>query len=119
MVLEQLTKWRNKMKDDTGKDVLALLGIPVFLVLILIAFIPLGLFNAWAVQKMYIWFLLPLGLPALNLLHIWGISLLVSHYTVNMDGRKKKKGETWSALFASLIATLLMLAIGFVIKSHI
>lgn len=104
------------MKDEDGKNLLAVLGIPVLVALILIAFIPLGLFNAWAVQKMYIWFALPLGAPALNLAHVWGFSLIANHYLYRAEDNNKK----WAGkLIGSLLGTLLMLLIGFILKSHI
>lgn len=104
------------MKDDDKKNLLAVLGFPVFVALVLILFIPLGLFNAWAVQKMYIWFALPLGAPALNLAHVWGFSLILNHYLFRSESDKK---GAWGRVGMSLFSTLLMLLIGFILKAYI
>lgn len=110
-----------KSKDnETARDFLVLLGIPVFVALVFLALVPIGLFNAWAVQKMYIWFILPLGAPALNLWHVWGISLIINHFT--MDSYKDNASttkKTFTKLAVSLIATALMLLLGWIIRGHI
>lgn len=104
------------MKDEDSKALLAILGIPVLVVLVLIMFIPLGLFNAWAVQKMYIWFALPLGAPALKLAHVWGFGLILNHYLFRAEDNKK---GALGRIGISLFGTLLMLLMGFILKSYI
>lgn len=105
------------MDSDDSKTLLAVLGIPVLIVLMFTMFVPLGLFNAWAVQKMYIWFLLPLGAPAINIAHTWGISLILNHYLFNRSDTSSKKW--WKPLAASLFGTGFMLLMGFILKGHI
>lgn len=110
------------MDKETEIAGLKLLAIPTIIVLLLILFIPIGLFNAWVTQKLYNWFLLPLGTPHLNLWHVWGISLIINRFTYttskddNSEDAKKKLGKS---IFTGLILGVLALLIGYVLKSHI
>lgn len=106
-------------KKEASKNLLAVLGIPVFILLLIIAFVPLGIFNAWAVQKMYIWFLLPLGAPALNLWHVFGISILIRHFTNTTSDKDKTGKEVLGGIAKSVISTLFMLLLGWIIKGQI
>lgn len=102
------------MKDDEV-TALRILATPTIFIGMVIFFIPLGLFNAWALQKMYIWFLLPLGLPALNIWHIWGIYSLI----VSFKGTSKNE-EKWYTRFGIGVASILfMLLLGYILKAHI
>lgn len=107
------------MKDDDAKTLLALLGIPVMVLLMIIAFLPLGLFNAWTTQKMYIWFLLPLGFPAINLWHVWGITMLITHVTWRADKDSKIDKKFFQGIVSRVIGVLIMLGVSYLVKGHI
>lgn len=108
------------MDKETEIAGLKLLEIPTIIVLILIAFILLGIFDAWVTQKLYNWFLLPLRTPHLNLWHIWGISLIINRFTYTDsktdEDPKKKLGKS---IVTGLILGSLALLIGYILKSHI
>ncbi len=110
------------MDHDTKKTALALLGIPTLLMIVVIVAIPLNLFNAWVVQKMYIWFLLPLHAPRLNLWHIWGITMLITLLTgphaASADG-KSDKAAAIGKLIGYIIGPLIGLLVAYFIKGHI
>src|SRR5947209_1049627 len=100
------------MDHDTKKTALALLGIPTLFLLVIVAMIPFSLFTAWVAQKLYIWFLLPLHAPHLNLWHVWGITLLVSLFTTstsNSSNKGKDTAEIIGSLIGHLISPLLLL----------
>lgn len=103
------------MTNEDKKNVLTILGIPMLFVFMIIAFLPLGLFNAWALQKMYGWFLIPLGLPALNLWHVWGIMMIINH----IKPMQTDDTKLWISIAKGVYATCLMLLIGYLLKGHI
>ena len=102
-------------KLTENEAALAILAIPTVFAGLIIMLIPFGLFNAWAVQKMYGWFLLPLGAPRLNVWQVWGITALITHMVVRTNEDKK----IWESLAVSIFGTLFMLLLGFVLKSLI
>lgn len=117
--------------DDNGVEtevstkvaILALLGIPMLLVLIVLAGIPLSLLSAWVAQKLYIWFLLPLHAPVLNLWHIWGIIMLVNLLTANYASattdNKSSVAKYAGYVIGRIIGPLAVLAVAYLIKGHI
>lgn len=103
------------MSEDDKKNTLAIMGIPTAIVLLIIMLLPFGILNAWAVQKMYGWFLLPLGAPAINLWHTWGIAMLINHFMPTVNSDKK----ILVRLFTGVFGVFLMLLIGYILKGHI
>lgn len=94
----------------------------MFSLLITVTLIPLSLFHAWVAQKLYGWFVLPLGAPQLNLWEVWGLALLINHLTVsNRTTTKKNKPVKQQVLIVAgtIIGTLVALLLGLIIKSHI
>lgn len=109
-------------KKEMSKNILAILGIPVFIVLLFIAFIPLGIFNAWVSLKLYNWFFLPIhGFPHLNIWWIWGIGILIARYTSDPVSTEddKKPTKFIGKLIGRIIVGLLALLLGYVLKGHI
>jgi hypothetical protein len=105
------------MKDnDTVKAVLLLLAMPTIIGGIIIAMIPISLFRAWVLQQLYKWFLLPLGLPHLNIWQIWGILLIVGLVTYDSNKARDKDSKWWSPFLGHVVAGLLTLLIGFIIQ---
>jgi hypothetical protein len=108
------------MNDDNTKAALVLLAIPTIVIGMVLVFLPFGLFTAWAVQKMYGWFLLPLGLPRLNLWHIYGLILTINILkNTKTDDEPPKLKKTLIKMVGATIAVLLVLLVGFIIKGLI
>lgn len=105
-----------KTDNDTRTAVLTLLAIPTATIMLIVVMLPLGLFTAWAMQKMYGWFILPLGAPTLNLWHVFGLNLIINRYLYKPGGDNKKFVEQ---LIAGIVATLLTLLLGFMVKGQI
>lgn len=54
----------------------------IFVVLILLPFsILAGLLNAWVFSVLWGWFMVPLGLTDIDVMHMWGVYILVNAIT--------------------------------------
>ncbi|MDE2104888.1 MAG: hypothetical protein KGL39_47060 [Patescibacteria group bacterium] len=104
--------------NNSANKILAILAVPTILAFFFILLIPISLFNAWALQKMYDWFLLPLGTPALNLWHVWGIMLIIQWF-MPIPRTDEKWQKNIGRFIGNIIGTLLMLAVGLIIRGHI
>lgn len=109
------------MKNDKDDVAIALLAVPTILVLTLLIAVPFALFNAWVVLTLYNWFALPLGAPELNIWHAWGLMLLASRFTSGNLNTKTEEDtkKAWGKIAMYIVASLLALLIGFVIKGLI
>lgn len=103
-------------KEDT-KNLMAIMGLPVVILLLILINIPTALLTAWAIQKMYIWFLIPLGLPALKLVTIWAMILIFNRLTFTYDGEKSTAKKVIAGMFASVFITFVMLGMGLVLRA--
>lgn len=104
------------MEGDIKDKAIAWLAAPWIILLAIIAFLPLGIFRAWVVQKLYVWFLIPLNFPALNLWHVFGISLLISQFK-SSDSEKDPK--FLQNILVNILGNLLALGLGYIVKGHI
>jgi len=107
--------------NENAKNLLAVLGIPVFVVLLFVAFIPFGIYNAWVTQKLYNWFLLPIhGFPHLNLWWVWGITLLIGRFTSDRTDEDDKNFKKFMGkMIGKVFVGLLVLLAGYILKGHI
>jgi len=62
--------------------------------IVLVLSIPALLFSAFVASTLWLWFMVPLGLPAIGVLHMWGIGLFASYFTM---GIKRESPETTDA----------------------
>lgn len=80
--------------------------------------IPLVLWNAFVLSALWGWFVVPLGVPGINMAHAMGLSLIVGALkgirSQNFDdeGSAKRLGF-W------LLGTVLSLAMGYFIRQYI
>lgn len=88
--------------------ILAAVGLALML---LVLGIPLALLNGWVISWLWLWFLVPLGIPAIGVVHAMGISgiigLLTKQYVPKSD-----TGESFSF---SIVFPLVCLLTGYVI----
>lgn len=78
-----------------------------------------SLMRGWALSVLWGWFLVPLGLPGLNIPTAIGISLVVSFLThqTHDDDKERTFSERMFRLFGAAILTpLLGVFIGWVVK---
>lgn len=61
----------------------------------------LGVLNAawavWWVHPAWAWFVVPLGLPPIGMLHLWGLLLLVRYRPTKLAKHTDYKAEEWAS----------------------
>ena len=86
--------------------------LPIFVILI---GIPFAILNGWVLSWLWLWFLVPFGLPAIGLVHAIGVSTVVGfmtkQYVPNKDGHA---GEAYTFMILFPLASL---AIGYIVHS--
>lgn len=105
----------NKEDKQTALLVLAIPGLLVFAILVMIVF---GLYYAFIAKVLYDWFVLPLGGPELNIWHIWGLILLIN-VLKGFNTSKTDDDKAGLRLLGAILAGLLALGLGFVLKGLI
>lgn len=92
--------------------------ILAIIIAVLIIYLPLQFYLAWAASTLWGWFMIPLGLPAISILHMWGICLtlgVMRPRTIFI----KKDDRPYDFRGTALTATLapgISVAIGAIIK---
>lgn len=107
------------MKNED--KMLRALAIPTIVLSIFVLMIPFALFNAWVALTLYNWFLVPLGLPAVNIWHMWGIMLLIGRFKgINTEDSKDSEiSKAIGELAVVILGGLLALLIGLILKGLI
>lgn len=78
------------------------------------------LINGYVLSILWVWFLVPLGLPAISIAHSIGIAMIASWLTYQDDASKQDEKGSGLRLFLLLIVRpLLTLGIGYVAKQFI
>lgn len=77
-----------------------------------LAFVPALLLRAWAVSKMWLWFVVPLGLPPIGYAHALGISLFVGWLTYQTPSTDQDDGFWLRSLLTSFIAPPVLVLFG-------
>lgn len=106
-------------KTDIAAWSVALVFIPGMILTLYILLLPLTIFYAWALQKMYDWFILPLGAPHLNLWHVLGILYIIYWFLPTSDTKNNSAKDLAGKTIGKLLATLLMLLMGLILRGHI
>lgn len=73
-----------------------------------------ALLRLFAVSKLWLWFVVPFGLPAIGLGHALGLCLLVGLAKVRFKGKEEVTPQ--SALITMYLQPTLALVIGYVVK---
>jgi len=98
-----------------------LVGIGAYAFGLLIA-LPVLLWQAFVVHKLWIWYAQPAGLPAVAFASVVGFLLIwraVTYRQEKIDGKPKEKEETWTVVANGLVTFLgpfSFLAIGWLLK---
>ncbi len=97
--------------DDTDK-----LAWRWLMVASAVLFVPLTLFGGYVSARLWQWFLVPLGLPAISLWHAIGIGLVVRWFTFqyryDKDADEDKIPRQIHALTASILIPLIFWCLG-------
>jgi hypothetical protein len=84
------------------------------IILLLIIIIPIGLLRGWALSLIWLWFMVPLGVPEIGLFHAWGLSLVVGMFTGN--GKSEKNENIFEGMGMLVASPLIMLFVGYILK---
>lgn len=101
--------------DGMKDKILAALLAPWLVAAIVVISFLLGMLHTWAVRKLYVWFLMPLGLPALSFWHIFGINVLIG-LAIKQTLPTDKDKKWWEHLLMPVVGDLLAVGLGFLIK---
>jgi hypothetical protein len=71
------------------------------------------LLNGWVFSWLWLWFLVPLGLPAIGVVHAIGIAGAVGYIT--KDRKRSKESVNWGDVGFSVLAPFVALGFGYVI----
>ena len=61
--------------------------------------------DGWAISKLWAWFLVPLGVPAITIVHAIGISTLFAFFKARTP--PSDKDADWKSLVGTIIGTFL------------
>ena len=101
------------MKDEDRKIVTVIGGCLIGVPLVIVVAVASALLDGWAISRLWAWFLVPLGVPAITIVHAIGISLLFSLFKPHVSSSSDKK-KGLAVLLGTLIAAFLvpLLAVG-------
>ena len=93
----------------------------ILIILFLISCPVAVLLNAWVLTNLWVWFIVPFGIPAIGLAEAAGITLLVFFLAKDLTTSKKSKEATTKDIANSLIMLFVkpitVLGLGWVIQS--
>lgn len=87
----------------------------VFLASILglaVVIVPLALLRGWVLSLLWGWFIVPLGVPAVGVVHAIGIAFVVGMFT---SAAKVDSDHPWRNIAIGFLAPLLTLAFGAIV----
>lgn len=92
-----------------------------FLTLTILLGIPTALIGGWALSELWGWFIVPLGAPAISVIHAVGLKLTIGFVTFKMkdldEDRDKDFDEMVKAMFLrtiqSVCISLLIVGLGY------
>lgn len=71
--------------------------------------------GAYAVSSLWLWFVVPLGIKAIGLVHAYGLSIIVHYMTMEMPDHKKLAKEPFASRVGfRILLTLTALGLGYV-----
>ena len=105
-----------------GDDLVKILGYVALAVLSIVAFaailVPFSILSGWALSWLWLWFLVPLGVPAIGLAHSIGIVSLVSFLTKQYNPTSNDTSEEkYGKLAYAVMSPFLALGIGYIVHS--
>jgi len=95
------------MKDSDSKLVSSMGTCLLIAPLAVVATIASALVDGWAISLLWGWFLVPLGVPPITLVHAIGISTFLSLVGPHNSSSKNKDGS-WKVVIGTLLASFLV-----------
>ncbi len=80
--------------------------------------VPTMLLNGWVLVKLWLWFIVPLGVLAITVPHGIGIASVVSYLTYQFDSRNDADEDAWALLLVfGITKPIFALAFGYAVHS--
>lgn len=87
----------------------------------LAAMFPTAMLRGYVIQKLWLWFLVPLGLPTIGVAHAIGISILIGALTFQFVVSPFETLEGWTKtitlIVAGTLANLMIWGMGAIVHS--
>lgn len=90
------------------------------ILILLLMIVPSAIVRGFVLMKMWLWFIVPLGVNAISITHAIGLATLAGLLTHQSTGKELEKDQgklIGSAIGEGFLAPLLILLMGYVIKS--
>lgn len=102
------------------EDTIAKVGRPGYLfglvIVGVVLSIPLIIYRGFAIATLWVWFVIPLGLPAISLMHAVGIALTVN-VIITQPNETPNKAKPFLPLVKSFVTSSLGLLVGWIVVS--
>lgn len=69
--------------------------------------------GAYAVSTLWLWFIVPLGVSAIGLVHAYGLSIIIHYMTMEMPNNKDK-GSIPEMIVLRIVLSLIALGLGYI-----
>lgn len=81
-------------------------GTLFYSVVILVALVPLLMFGGYTLQQLWLWFVTPLGVPAMGLVQAMGLRVFLNFVVADHTATAEDKtlDEKWSGFFAAWLS---------------
>lgn len=79
--------------------------------------IPIALWQGFVIHLLWRWFVVPIGLPEIGILHAIGLSMFVAVFKPVDRSKRDDKDEFWFRLAERVGGQVLVLAIAYAVKS--
>ena len=103
----------NNEEESAGNIIVLIIAMMVLMPLVMLV----GLYHAFAILKLYSWFLVPLGAPIIKFWNMYGIMLLINIFTAPKIIPKEKDDKMQFTITMFLPAMTLL--IGWIVKSFL
>jgi len=93
------------MKENTIKNMLAIILLPFVLLL-----------QGFVLSKLWLWFVMPLGVPAISIVHAMGITILFNLFNNNVSHEKETLETFIIKILSGFTKSLIILLLGFIVQ---
>jgi hypothetical protein len=102
----------------------AVVAMLFWLLITSVALIPLVLYRAWVVTRLWGWFVVPaFHLPALDMRYALGLLLIVNMFTTDDSPPPSTDGDDWTKALAAYVGPLfgmtVALVVGWIVKAYV
>jgi len=74
------------------------------------------IYQAWVASILWVWFMVPLGLPVLTIAQLMGVMLIKAIIFFKVNAGQKQVDDSMKRLFVALIGPLFILMVGYILR---